>query len=290
MPTRARCLLLASIVFLSGCPGEIVEPDAALATDARAAEPDASSSELDASVDAASEIDTGATVDAAVVTDDAASRIDAAFDPILAIGGACGTLDTELTDELPYVIENTSAFPEGFSRVDGSRLSAGAQTILAEGTAGGSSGYSEAFAFEVLHRCEGAALVASETMVMYETPMPGAIADLIVAIEGVQVGVSVTRAVTVTGMCMRADTYTLTAASTLLSRKVDDIREASTLVSPEHAWTKNMVFVYADTAEHARVMGEAWGALTDDQRADTILYVSVSEAMDGFVYFEDRCG
>lgn len=291
MPTHARCLLFASMV-LSGCPGEPPEPDAELRTDARTEEVDASTSELDASaeIDAASETDTGTTIDAPVRADDALSTIDAAFDPILAIGGACGTLDTELTDELPYVIESTSTFPEGFTRAEGSRLSAGAQTILAEGTAGGSSGYSEAFAFEVLHRCEGAELVASETMVHYETSTPGAIADLLVSIDGSQVGVSVTRAVTVTGMCMRADTYTLMAASTLLSRKVDDIHEASTLVSPEHAWTKHMVFVYADTEEHARVMGEAWDALTADQRADTILYVSVSEAMDGFVYFEDRCG
>ncbi len=287
-------LVLRSTVVLAlclaACGGEIVEPDTGLPVDAHADEPDAAVS-IDAptTLDAVATSDTPATVDAAA-TSDAPTTLDAAFDPILAISGTCGTLDTELTDELPYAIENTSTFAEGFTRTEGSRLSMGAQTILAEGTAGGSSGYSEAFAFEVLHRCEGADLVASETMVMYETPTPGAIADLLVDIDGVRVGVSVTRAVTVTGMCMRADTYTLMAASTLLSRKVDDIHEASTLVSPVHAWSKHMVFVYADTAEHARVMEMAWDALTESQRADTILYVSVSEEMDAFVYFEDRCG
>lgn len=287
MSSRIRLLSIAPLLALAGCPEPIADPDAAVVAH------DAFVGSLDAlgALDAPNELDAASTTDAfSPAVDDAASTLDAAFDPILAITGTCGALDTELTDELPYVIENTSTFAEGFSRPEGMRLSAGAQTILSEGTAGGSSGYSEAFAFEVLHRCEGASLVASETMVTYTTPTPGAIADILVAIDGVQVGVSVTRAVTVTGMCMRADTYTLMAASDLLSRKVDDIHEASTLVTAEHAWTKHMVFVYADTAEHARVMGEAWEALTAAQRADTILYVSISEDMDGFVYFEDRCG
>lgn len=282
---------VATVLFFSGCGDPIVEPDTDLRIDAHVAEADAAVS-IDAipSDDAFSTDDAPASDDAFSTNDASTPSDDAAFDPILAIAGTCGALDTELTDELPYVIENTSTFPDGFTRSEGSRLSAGAQTILAEGTAGGSSGYSEAFAFEVLHRCEGADLVASETMITYTTPTPGAIADLLVSIDGVRVGVSVTRAVTVTGMCMRADTYAMMAASTLLSRKVDDIHEARTLVTAEHAWTKDMVFVYADTAEHARVVGLAWAALTESQRADTILYVSVSEDMDGFVYFEDRCG
>jgi hypothetical protein len=233
--------------------------------------------------------DAGSEVDARPETD-AARADDAAADPILAISGACGVLDDELADELPYWVQNASTFAEGFSRVDAARLGEGAQTILADGTAGGSSGYSEAFAFEVLERCEGASLVASETMIRYATPAPGAIADILVEIDGVRVGVSVTRAVTVTGMCMRADTYTLAAATELLTRKVGDLHEASTLVSAEHAWTKNLVFVYADTTAHAMTMMTAWAGLDAALRADTIVYVSVSEEMDAFIYFEDRCG
>lgn len=234
-------------------------------------------------------VDAGVLIDAADDLDSAATR-DAAFDPILRIAGSCGVLDDELLDDAPYWIENVSAFPEGFSAADASRLGAGAQTILSEGTAGGSSGYSEAFAFEVLERCEGASLVASETMIRYSVPTPGAIADILVAIDGVRVGVSVTRAVTVTGMCMRADTYALATATELLTRKVSDLHEAATLVAPEHAWTKNMVFVYADTTAHAMTMMTAWAGLDAALRADTIVYVSVSEAMDAFIYFEDRCG
>ncbi|MFN9808255.1 MAG: hypothetical protein ACK6CU_01330 [Deltaproteobacteria bacterium] len=275
-------------ILAIGCGGSLVEPDAYVpAIDASAAE-DAFAS----TVDAVTALDATA-LDAALLDaasfDTGATTLDAAFDPILAISGSCGTLDDELLDERPYSVENTSTFAEGFHRSEGRRLSAGAQTILAEGTAGGSSGYSEAFAFEVLHRCEGAELVASETMVRYTTPSPSAIADLVVDVRSVRVGVSVTRAVTVTGMCMRDGAYSMSAASALLSRKVADLHEAATLVGPEHAWTKNLVFVYADTAEHARVMGLAWEALDASLRADTVLYVSVSESMDAFVYFEDRC-
>ena len=281
-------------ILAIGCGGSLVEPDAHVvpAIDARAAE-DAFASTVDAitALDATA-LDT-ASLDAASLDaapfDTGATTLDAAFDPILAISGSCGTLDDELLDELPYSVENTSTFAEGFPRSEGRRLSAGAQTILAEGTAGGSSGYSEAFAFEVLHRCEGAELVASETMIRYTTPSPSAIADLVVDVRSVRVGVSVTRAVTVTGMCMRDGAYSMSAASALLSRKVADLHEAATLVGPAHAWTKNLVFVYADTAEHARVMGLAWEALDASLRADTVLYVSVSESMDAFVYFEDRC-
>lgn len=280
LPTQALPLVLLAALAL-GCGGPTNEPDAArIDAAARSDDAAAGGDDAGAALDAPA-LDAGASLDAA-------STLDAAYDPILGISGSCGTLDTELTDELDHAIENTSTFPEGFHGTEGPRLSTGAQTILAEGTAGGSSGYSEAFAFEVLHRCEGAELVASETMILY-TPMPGSIADMLVEIDGVRVGVSVTRAVTVTGMCMRADTYTLAAASTLLTRKVQDIHEARTFALPVHAWTKDMVFVFADTAEHARVMREAWDMLDASVRADTILYVSVSEDMDAFVYFQDAC-
>ena len=288
-------LTLLSSILAHGCGESIVEPDAELRLDAQAPLDAPPADDAPASLDAAASDDAfamddaGAPRDAPALLDAGVPPIDAAFDPILAISGSCGTLDDELLDELPYWVENTSTFAEGFTRAEGTRLSAGAQTILAEGTAGGSSGYSEAFAFEVMHRCEGASLVASETMIRYTTPAPGAIADLVVDVRGVRVGVSVTRAVTVTGMCMRDGAYSMSAASTLLARKVLDLHEAATLVGPEHAWTKNLVFVYADTAEHARVMGLAWEALDASERADTILYVSVSEDMDAFVYFEDRC-
>ena len=45
----------------------------------------------------------------------------------------------------------------------------------------------------------------------------------------------------------------------------------------------------AGLARTCDARGLAWEALDASERADTILYVSVSEDMDAFVYFEDRC-
>lgn len=282
---RAVRTLAISWVLLTACGGSEPAPDAAIGRD------DAAMELVDAYVftDASGPPDAWLAGDAGT-TSDAGTASDAATDSLLILTGECGVLDTELTDDLPHWVQNTSTFDEGFmAAMDATRLSAGAQTILAEGTAGGSSGYSEAFAFEVLHRCEGAELLRTETMIRYSVPMPGSITDILVEIDGMPIGVSVTRAVTVTGMCTRADTFGTTAARDLLMRKLAGINESSTLVSPEHAWVKQILFVYADTETHASVLRSEWEALDASLRADTVLYVSVSEAMDAFVYFEDRC-
>ena len=276
-------LLAASLIACGGAPSDA--PDARVVPDGGVA---ADASQLDASVADAAVLDGAAPRDGGSEADGAVAS-DAGFDPLLVIAGECGVLDTELSDALPHWVQSSSTFASGFMRSEAMRLSAGAQTILSEGTAGGSSGYSEAFAFEVLHRCEGAALVATETMIRYSVPMPGAITDILVEIGGERIGVSVTRAVTVTGMCMRADTFSAAAATDLLTRKLEGINESSMLVAPEDAWTKQILFVYADTEAHASELMSAWSTLDDALRADTILYVSVSESADAFIYFEDRC-
>lgn len=244
---------------------------------------------LDASVFDAAPIEAG--MDATSATDAGAdaSPSDGGLGPLFAITDECGVLDTELTDTDPHWVQNASVFTDGWALAQADRLSAGAQTILAEGTAGGSSGYSEAFAFEVLHRCEGASLVATETNIRYSVPMPGSITDILVEIDGLRIGVSVTRAVTVTGMCSRSDAPDTTALADLLTRKLSGVNESSMLVAPEHQWVKQILFVYADTSAHAAAVMSAWSSLDATLRADTILFVSVSEAMDGFIYFEDRC-
>ena len=237
--------------------------------------------------------DVSASEDAFVVSDganDAASHADAWSVPtVFATTGTCDVLDTELTDMDPHWIQNTATFPDGWSVARAMELSSGAQQILSEGTAGGSSGYSEAFAFEMLHRCEGASLVASETMIRYSVPMPGSITDILVRIDGMKVGVSVTRAVTVTGMCTRGSMYAIDEARRVLTNKLNGIRVSSMLVVPEDRWVKQILFVYADTEAHATVLRAAWDALDAEVRADSVLYVSVSEELDAFIYFETRC-
>ncbi|HJL15317.1 MAG TPA: hypothetical protein RMH99_06670 [Sandaracinaceae bacterium LLY-WYZ-13_1] len=207
--------------------------------------------------------------------------------PIGAITGACGALDDELTSDSPHWLEQTATYPDGWNLAMEDALSEGAREILADGTAGGSSGYSEAFAFELLHRCEGATLVASETEIEYTTE--GSLTDVLVEIDGAPIGVSVTRAVSITGACTREDGYSATRATELLTDKLDGVNESSRNVDPAFAWVKQILFVHADTPTAAAALRDAWDGLDADLRADTVVFVSVSEAMDGFLYFEDRC-
>ncbi len=71
--------------------------------------------------------------------------------------------------------------------------------------------------------------------------------------------------------------------------KLTGINESSMNVAPADAWTKQILFIHADTTTAATVLMDAWGTLDDSLRADTIVYVSVSEGMDSFLYFQDRC-
>jgi hypothetical protein len=76
-------------------------------------------------------------------------------------------------------------------------LSRGANTILTEPNAGGSSANSEALSMEVLYTMTRAELLLTENEVEYE---PGSsIADYVVTMRGARVGVSVTRAMKVQG-------------------------------------------------------------------------------------------
>lgn len=284
-------LALASLLFV-GCPAVEATNDAAQAVDVAIpvdSGVDASLMEEDAFIAS----DVREAEDAFIASDagsDAPSTADAWSEPtVFATTGTCGVLDTELTDAEPHWIQNSATFPDGWNISRVMELSSGAQQILSEGTAGGSSGYSEAFAFEMLERCEGASLVASETMIRYSVGMPGSITDILVQIDGMKVGVSVSRAVTVTGMCTRGDTYALSEATRILENKLNGIRESSMLVHPDYRWVKQILFIYADTEAHATVLRAAWDALDPEVRADTVMYVSVSEELDAFLYFETRC-
>jgi hypothetical protein len=282
-----RLSLFTACLLLLGCPAQTTPPDAATTADAFTAA-DAYSASDAPQEDAFSPDDAGR--DAFAAADAFASMDDAwTAATVFSTTGSCGVLDTELTDTDPHWVQNVATFPEGWTIDRAGELSTGAQQILSEGTAGGSSGYSEAFAFEMLHRCEGAGLVASETMIRYSVPMPGAITDILVEIDGLKVGVSVSRAVTVTGRCMRGDTYPMAEATRVLTSKLNGIRESSMLVAPEDRWVKQILFIYADTAAHAATLRTAWDALDPAVRADSVLYVSVSEAMDSFIYFQTSC-
>lgn len=200
------------------------------------------------------------------------------------ISGDCGVLDdAEWDDATPFWFEGHFDFAADRYDDPAERdlLTKGGQIIVATDNAGGSSVYSEVFAFEWLARCEGASLVKTETQIVYD--VPGKKADILVEIDGRKVGVSVTRAV----MYPFGEPYTLEAATTLFQRKLDDIQLATAQVSDADAWERQMLSVLAYDAQHAEIAMQAWNALAPQTRDDTILIVSITDGDDDFIYTDN---
>jgi hypothetical protein len=196
------------------------------------------------------------------------------------ITGACGVIDDELLSPDPSVIVNAIDFgiDPWDNPADRPLLTSGGQEMVADGNAGGSSLESEIFSLEVLTRCEGASLVKTETEVVYD--LSGSITDILVEIDGMKVGVSVTRAVGFP----RDSAYTEATASALLTRKLIDIQESTANVAAGDRWVKQILHVIAYADQHVAAMQAAFGALDPAVKADTILWVTRSDGDDEFLY------
>lgn len=258
---RVRRVLLV-VTVLAGCGDEpLVDPADAARADAR--DPDAAAPDAPAP--------DGAAVDADVSV------------PLAGFGeitGSCGVLgEAELTGADPLWVGGEITFAERYDDpADRDQLTAGGVEILLDGNAGGSSVFSEVFAYEVLHRCELAALLKTENEILYDVESKKA--DLLVEIDGHPVGVSVTRAVTFPF----GEPYTLAAATELIDRKLDDILLARDAASASDRWEKSMLATLAYDAQHAAVFMDAWNGLDAATRADTIVVVFVTSGDDLFVY------
>ncbi len=196
------------------------------------------------------------------------------------ISGDCGVLDDELVSMQPDYFASAIDFAmDPYDDADLERLSAGGQEIVADGNAGGSSLLSEVFAFEVLQRCEGAVLLKTETEVLYTDPS-GKLTDLLVEIDGVKIGVSVTRAVGFP----REDPYTEQQATDLLTDKLLDVQASSTNVAEADRWEKQILHVLAYAPEHGESLRTAYAALGSDVKSDTVVWVTVTDGDDMFLY------
>lgn len=196
-----------------------------------------------------------------------------------AISGPCGFLDDELTDPSPSFDVNAIDFgADPYDAADYALLTEFGQEVIDDGNAGGSSLLSEVFAMEVLARCELATLLATETEIRYTTE--GKITDLLVEIDGRKIGVSVVRAVGFP----KDDPYTVEQARTILERKLGDILESSANVAPEDAWQKQILHVLAYAEGHVESLEAAWEAIPAATRANTIVFVTVTNGDDLFLY------
>ncbi len=195
-----------------------------------------------------------------------------------AITGDCDVLDTELTDPAPSVFRSAIAFDVGYTDDDLAALTDGGQEIVADDNAGGSSLLSEVFSFEVLARCELATLIKTELEIDYDAA--GAITDLSVEMDGEVIGVSVTRAVAFPF----DQPYTVEQARDLMEGKLADILESSANVSAADAWTKQVLAVIAYADMHADSVEAALAQIDESIRADTIVWIVVSDGDDAFLY------
>ncbi len=261
-------ILLAVFVFVPGLGacGDDSARDAAVADSAMA----------DSQVDAAPDGGADAAPD---------SQADAAADAGASLGfghiaGPCAMITGEVTSPSPSYFLNRLDFADDpfDDPEDLPFLTDGGREILAEGTAGGSSGVSEAFAYEVLARCEGASLLKTETEIVYTGT--GKITDMLVEIDGIKVGVSVTRAF----VFPATDPFTVAIARERLTDKLSDVLLSSAQVAPEDAWVKQILVIMAYGEMHAASLMTAWGALDAAVTADTIVYVVITDGMDEPVY------
>jgi hypothetical protein len=236
-----------------------------------------SSSKQPATPDAAGGGDATAGGDAATGGDAANGDAGAGFG---VLSGMCGVLAVaDLTGAQPEIVRDTFTFARGYmDPADRPLLTPGGQRLAATPNAGGSSGLSEIFAYEQLARCEGADLLHTETEIMYDGT--GKITDMEVSIDGHKIGDSVTRAQTYP----LGQTYTLDAATMLISRKLTDIQASSAHVSAQDHWDKQILSVLAYDGPTADTVAQAWAGLDASVKADTIIVVTQTDGDDTFIY------
>ncbi len=198
------------------------------------------------------------------------------------LAGMCGVLnEPELAGPTPQLFRDTLTFMRGFADpADRPLLTPGGVRMIETPNAGGSSVFSEVFAYEQLARCELATLLKTETEIVYD--VAGKITDLEVALDGHKIGVSVTRAMTFPF----GQPYTATAATTLIRRKLEDIQAATANVSAADRWDKQVLAILAFDDQHADMVEQVWNGFDASIRADTIVLVTVTHGEDLFIYDE----
>ena len=277
MIERFGQVFLLSSVLLFACGDDSAVVDAA--TDMRVADVLLDNTPIDVGMDVAE--DAAEDVAEDTLSDVAMDAGDASMEPGFGvIAGPCGRLAGEIPSMDPsfYSTHIDFMMDEYDEPEERDLLTDDAARLLETGNAGGSSAISEAFALETLVRCEGASLTATELEIEYDDE--GAITDFAVTIDERPVGVSVVRAF----MFPLGSEFTVARAQELIGGKLDDILVSSANVSPAFAWDKQILAVMTpDEASLASVM-TAWESFDETRRADTIVYVIVTDGDEEPVY------
>lgn len=190
--------------------------------------------------------------------------------------GDCDVLDpTLLADATSTRFRAT--LDVGKAVFDEALLSKGGQEIIADGGLNQGSLESEAIAFDVLHRCELATLLRTEDEVAYEDAN-GKKTDVLVEVDGVSVGVSVTRAFTFPDCAAPGD------LSPQIEDKLLDTALAADNARKKNQWDRTILSVVACDQAHADAVETAWDAADAALRADVILMTTQTDGNDDFLY------
>ena len=198
--------------------------------------------------------------------------------PLDGIGDIRGDCDViSLPEDAGLWIHNVLDF--GAEVFDETLLSHGGSALFEAGTLGGSSIHSEVIAFEVLHRCEIAFLVKTEGEIEYSDER-GKKTDMLVEIDGLNVGVSVTRAF----KWGEDAIFTEEDAHTLLSNKLEDVLLSGANAAASNAWNHAILHVIAYDSSYVDALAAAYTTLDAGLTSDTIVVITVTEGDDAFLY------
>lgn len=268
-------LSLASIAACSGNDGDPVPTPSTTTGDA-----------ADAAGDDAAPPDAGAETGGAdagsdTSRDDAASDADAPpFDIIGVASGACGAITALVTSPSSAVVDVPLAF-DATDEYERARLSPGGQKVFDAPNAGGSSKESEVMTFELLHHCEDAVLLKTETEIEYGPPPDGGaatITDMIVSIGGAKIGVNPKRV-------FKPLPLTMTDAEVRdqLVKNFESIKASSARVLPEDRWLKQILHVWVPSATYYDAVVRVLPTIDEATKSNTIVLLTRSTG-GGFLY------
>lgn len=198
-----------------------------------------------------------------------------------ALAGDCGVITSSvIRSTLPYWFNNSLDFgSDPYDDSDFSRLSTSAQYILYNANGGGSATLSQAFAFEVLRRCEGAQLLKTVEEIEYLDPA-GKRTDILVDIGGSKIGVDTRRAATYPpGSPLTAD-----AAQALLIDGLSDVASSTANVAASDRWVKQVLHVFALDQQHADVLESAFAGIDASVKGNTVVVITTTEGADDPLY------
>ncbi|XP_078657425.1 AAC-rich mRNA clone AAC4 protein-like isoform X2 [Branchiostoma floridae x Branchiostoma belcheri] len=132
---------------------------------------------------------------------------------------------------------------------------------------------------ELLYRLFGAQLLKTEMEVTY-FPQGGALTDYTCQLFGVQVGVSVTRAMKFRGEFDRED------AEKLLMKKLTGVINATQ--NTMESWDKQILHVWTPSKHVARVVTATYHTLLADVKANTVVLVTVAQGNISREVFQNR--